>query len=380
MTDLPPLHWTENEELLEQYLLDRVDPGRSLELESHLRSCTECRKRVEAEEALIGGVRRLGRDQLRKRLASRTRLIHPRLFTWQQLAAAAVFIIASSIGVYQWWVTTQKKEEAPAPATAIAEDLRSESGASKKKATDAVAFAGKEPAESTGAAAPGTKNNRAEADRSSPVRRDIHQNSQSASTPAESPKEGGRIGGQEEVPAAEGGPATKSGELSKTESTERPSTKPSLWVEGTILPGESTEGAAANRMGPAKAQGKGPAGKVMRENKEGGRQVSVDSQLAQKDQPYSLHQRPFSTLSNPQRQLSSQTAARRVLTQIERVGDSLSLTVYLDTLYDGTAWAGARIRRIGTDSLTIHLPGQRIGYKLPPGWNSGKAGVLPARK
>ena len=352
MTDLPHRHWTENEELLEQYLLGRVDFGRRNELESHLRSCPECRSRVEAEEALVAGVRRLGREQLRDRLASRTRLIHPRQLSWQQFAAAAaVFSIALSIGVYQWWLTTQKREQTPAPSAAVTESSRPESAASQNQATDAVAYAAKEPAVGTEAREKGTTNYRTEADQSSPVRRDIPKNPELASTAAES-----------------------------LENAEKSSTTRSLWVDGTILPGESTAQDAANEVSSAKTNEKEPVGKLMLKKKEGIRHLQSDSHLAKDDQLFSLHQRLFSTLPAIRQQLSSKPLGRRKPAQIDRVGDSLSLTMYLDTLYDEATWASARIRMIGTDSLTIDLPGQRIGYKLPPGWNTVNSGVSPRGK
>jgi hypothetical protein len=368
MTDASQLHWTENEEVLEQYVLGRVDPGLRVVLESHLRSCAKCRRSVESEAVLSGGIRRLGRDQLRQRLASRTRLVHARRPSWQQFAAAAVFIIAASIGGYQWWLTTQTKEQTTAPGTTVIENTQSGAGASKKEEPNRAAYAAREPLGSTGAPALETTNDRTVRTQSPPARHDAPRNHHPSFAAGEGKDETRALAGNEEFVAAPERPLPRANESSKRKMAEMPSPPESMWVLGTISPGVSTEESSANQVSQAKED-------------DAVRHVPASPHLAQKGQLlFLLHQRLSSTLPAAQQQLSTRPARRLLPTQIEQVGDSLTVTLYLDALYDEATLARARIRMIGSDSLAIDFPGQRIGYRLPPGWNAVRPAVAPAAK
>jgi hypothetical protein len=112
MSDNAGIHWTDDEELLSRFVLGRISGARALGLEAHLASCERCRKAVEQERIVAAGVRRLGREELKRSIA---RNVHrtPMTVPWPKiLAAAAVVVIAGGVLLYDRW-TALEQERTP---------------------------------------------------------------------------------------------------------------------------------------------------------------------------------------------------------------------------------------------------------------------------
>ena len=83
-------HWTKNTDKLERFVLDRLDSAERSELENHLRTCETCQEAVRAEQQIVAGVRRLGRDELKLRLKQHIESGATKRIPWRQIARALV--------------------------------------------------------------------------------------------------------------------------------------------------------------------------------------------------------------------------------------------------------------------------------------------------
>jgi len=109
-----PCEQTENQ--LHGYLDGELDPVSAANFEKHLESCPDCKQTLAAEEALHQSIQKANLyerapESLRKSLLGKPQqspaarpFPAPRVFAWQWLAAAAVFLLAMLVG----WQQLQK--------------------------------------------------------------------------------------------------------------------------------------------------------------------------------------------------------------------------------------------------------------------------------
>ena len=57
MRDTANPHWTEDDDLLAQYVLGRLSAEERKQLDDHLLSCSQCREEVQKERVLVSGIR-----------------------------------------------------------------------------------------------------------------------------------------------------------------------------------------------------------------------------------------------------------------------------------------------------------------------------------
>ena len=92
-------------DVLEAYLRDQLPAGERAALEAHIATCADCRRRIDELQRLIGGLRAIGRREMKREIAeqaARIRAGHRRTgYPWMQ--AAAVFLVVSFITSY-WYV------------------------------------------------------------------------------------------------------------------------------------------------------------------------------------------------------------------------------------------------------------------------------------
>jgi len=65
------IHWAQDPDLLEEFVLLRMDAVQIERFRLHLKECSKCRELVEHEQIVAAGIKRHGRDQLRARLQQR---------------------------------------------------------------------------------------------------------------------------------------------------------------------------------------------------------------------------------------------------------------------------------------------------------------------
>jgi hypothetical protein len=328
-------HWTENEDLLTRFVLDRVEAAERPALEVHLSTCEKCRRAVRAEQLLAAGIKRAGREELKMRLKERVAPRRTFKVAWYQVAGvAAAIVVLVSIGIYNHWFIVGEKEQAPSVVQKEQEAGKLEALADRSKLGE------KDKAKSAPSAADAASARQREKEKSIVTVAPLQLAAAQAGKASEEPGKGGR-----------GQTAT--------------------WVEGTVLPRGAEERAAPQLFAP-------PTGKKteqLRANK-----MEARAPTAQQQQDRAGAKEPAGLILT-QRRLSDLPVSRQaegqklntVQTLFQRAKGGMRLTLYLDTLATDPELQNASVVPIGEDSIILHLGNQRIGYKMPPGWNQETA-------
>lgn len=349
----PQNHWTRDEELLERYVFERIGGDELSVLEKHMQDCQECRHAVERERRLVAGVKRFGRDELKKRL--RDRVIESSVtspsahvvpdggsqLSWQTIVSiAAVILILTGIGIYNYWSFMK-------PATNGSLHQRAET----ELKPEAVEIEKMKEGKKTDVSSQQSPQNAA------------------AKSGATGLKD---LDARREEPA--GAPLGQEGAGAAREK-QRPSFDDKRgtvdWVEGTLI----TESQVYDF---GDARGAAPAAQ----------QLSLSKNQAQRSAPETGVQRhvqmvrldtlvqTFELAQKPRAALQGRRQAGRLPQQIPTavtVGSSVtSLTLYVDQLFADSTLASAIVRPVSKDSIVIHIGNQEIGYKLRGGWTGRK--------
>lgn len=323
------IHWTENSELLERYVLGRVKHHERSRLEDHLRECEACRTAVRAEQGLVAGVRRLARNELKSRLRQRLLSEAPQQIPWLQLAsAAAVIVIIVGVGVTSNWFTFREEKQT------YMEDK--EEAAPMSKETPSVGHPDKSghPVRESGR----------DVGKPSSVRdeKTIDMRSKKKSMEEE----------LKSLPSEQAAGAGVADEQEKREA-EKEFISNQFWVEGTLLSQEEI-----------------PAFKKSEPSIRSQREVAATEQAQDMivtrgafTQKVILDQRSSNALA-----ISGRQNQRFVQTLVEQTESGLRFTIYRDPLFDESEMRNASIQPVTDDSLIIHIGGERIGYRIPGGW------------
>ena len=98
------IHWAQDPDLLEEFVLIRMDAVQIERYRLHLKECSKCRELVEHEQIIAVGIKRHGRDQLRARLqqhlASEDRNPSGRQLFISLAAALVILAIGLSVIIY----------------------------------------------------------------------------------------------------------------------------------------------------------------------------------------------------------------------------------------------------------------------------------------
>lgn len=351
--ELNDQHWTDDPELIERFVLNRLNPEERNELEDHLRVCEVCKQAVRAEQLLIAGIRRSGREQFKAALKKKVEEIPEKKTPWMQiLSAAAVVLIILTVGIYNRWFELQKPAEQVAPPTApsiVESDQRKEQRVPEDKI-----------AEQSHSLSPPVPERTGEQKRRGEFAEALRGKKSGLESAAESARKdeaaaGAGAAAREEPPTLQPAQqATHDAMLAATESE-------GIWLEGTILLSGDDEG----RVRPAAKQATPKAYNSAQQT------VARSSMHAQSIDrtPFLLRQHSVQSLPPAQQQLQQRREGNGVMARIERLGEKTQLTLYLDSLVDGAALQNATIETPTADSLILTIAHQRIAYKLPAGWN-----------
>lgn len=350
-------HWAYDAELLERYVLERLEPGQREELERHLTTCEYCRIAVREEREIVAGVRRLAREEFKAKLKHRLQTEQASLVPWIRLAtAAAVIVTLVGVGIYNDWftwyseknITEEYQEEKPATGDIPKRppsEMNDEIG-EKPASTGAMKQQEREPLEQ--------KTRKKEG----PIVQQPSVSLESAS------------GAGEGVRRDYAGAEAKELDTALEKKQEKP-----LWVQGKILTTtiegiklQSEAPAAADRMTDPKT-----SRNELRITPESGtiERQRITLQQGMQSQVVILSQRTKSHLSP-----EHQAITHEVPTLIEQTEQGLQFTLYLDKPVSDDDLRNATIEPIHSDSLILHLGNQRIGYHIPGGWGS----KLPAKQ
>jgi hypothetical protein len=336
MTEYSDQHPALDPDRVEQYVLGRLTPREQQAFDSHLQLCAQCKQAVDAELRLAAGVRRSGRDELKKRLAvsleERSAVPWPRL-----MAAAAIVVIVAGIGIVSLWINRQQATDPSLKETppSAAEQRTGSEGTQDKLAG------------SVQTSPPGPKG--AAADRVPiPSRQDARKPKEQFGAPkdeavsvADARRESAKNEAQTPAPAAG---ASIAGSAA------------GVWTEGTLLETEPSSNATArSNAAEEKLDMVGPA------------HSKKTMKAATETESVLLYQQPSQSLTQRQRQQQS-ARRQRILTYAEQLGTQIQLTLYPDTLFAPADLARAAVNRLGEDSLLIRVGQQSIGYRLPQGF------------
>ena len=102
------IHWAQDEDLVEQFVLGRPEPPEVEKLERHLSECDECLKLVTRERTLAAGIRRAGRDSLKRSLSQTIDQRKSSSANWYRVAGvAAGIVLLVTLGIYNRWFTSE---------------------------------------------------------------------------------------------------------------------------------------------------------------------------------------------------------------------------------------------------------------------------------
>lgn len=325
-------HWTYDPDLVERYVLNRIDSAERSQLADHLRVCEECARVVRNEEVLVAGIRAHGRAALKGRLKERVAKGRGREFSWYQLAgAAAAIVVLITVGVHNRWFVTDGVQRSPETL-----DMMEEKQSHPLNEQDETE----------------KRDERISMDQKGEEARQQRQ-MQYESTPA---------------PAAESVSPRGPVERYSLSAKPAPSTvmmlqkHPEVWLEGRILEGETRPSQALEGKDRGEEESKKKAAEMSaaRRSKERARmEEGIDQQ-----EGLQLFQRPLADLPQSQ-QATRRKDSESVPALLERSDSLAQLTLFLDPLHPETDLDRAAIEQVTGDSIVIDVGAQRIGFKVP---------------
>ena len=342
----PTSHWTDDDDLLARFVLNRVEAAERERLEAHLRTCDQCRRAVNAEQLLAAGIKKAGREELKARLRERV-VPRKRLeATWYQVAGvAAAIVVLVSIGVYnRWFIPSEGKQE---PVAVQHEVNKVETPTDRSQPVEKDREKGPTPATGAGT----VRSRRAEKETAAVTpRAPVESKSRRATEREIAPLQ---------IAAAQAG---KEGEVLSKGAIE----DTTVWAQGVVLSPDSEDRAAPRFSIPLRDK----KSDELRAQKMEAKTLTAPQRRDQagvvETEGIVIGQRSLSDL--PVSHRASRQETDKIETMFQRTGGKMHVIVYLDTLVTEPELQNARLVPVGEDSIILNLGGQRIGYKLPPGW------------
>lgn len=346
-------HWTSDPELVERYVLNRLDAAERSQLAAHLRTCSDCARVVRAEDVLVAGIRAHGRAGMRTRLNERVALRGGSGLSWYQLVgAAAAIVVLLTVGVHNRWFMEGGVEQ-PVVSVEMTEHEQSPSQGDRddaEKRDEHISPERKKREEGPRARGAVPMPSAAEQDAVHPQMKD-----ERVAPPLTGPATP-RTAFEEYSLSAKSAPSTAT-TLRKD---------PEVWLEGRVIEStvpfsrtlnfrdqvsvESKLKTQATEFGAAK-RSEDRAWMTNRGDQQGGLQIL---------------QRSLSNLPQS-RQASQRMDPENVPALLEQIDSLTQLTLFLDILLTEAELERAGIEQVTGDSIVIEVGSQRIGYKVPNG-------------
>jgi hypothetical protein len=334
MTDPENIHFATDPDLVEQYVLGRLDPRTRKLCEDHLLTCTRCTQAVADEAAIAAGTKLLARDEMKKRLSRRVETqLPPRAIPWPRIAAvAALLVTVVGIGYLANWFSWRTGQTPGQPGEITEHKTTILPNESRDRRLDTLRA---DRNEAKGTSLTEGRTDRLEADSKKDM---IAQGNQPGAEAAQVEEEKSPAPPAARAPVAVGKTLSAAGGNLSTQQ---------FWAAGTISPDR-------------------------------GRTAAVDRALERREKdiassrPLILDQRRSSDLPPTQQALHYQSGTKQIPSSIQERADTLHIVLYVDTPIDRQALDAATAEQIGEDSLIIRLDGQLIGLRLPPPLRQGQ--------
>ncbi len=353
------IHWTDDADLLAEFVLNRLDASTRQKLEAHMDQCNVCKKAVDTELMIAAGARRLGREELKNRLLKSISVSSSKQAPWPRiLSAAAILVVITGIGVYNKWfmvnetgIQTEQLGHETDASVPRSEPVEPEMlGKQDQRKTETrvhpdgrfVPPAVRKKELTLREAQPATMDERK--DQVTPrgdVSGDLGLNE------ARSNEFGQRAESQPEGFVQNSEPALQGVTASQNRST---------WVQGTIL--NSSIGVQQEYAAESAAK--------LRSLAKGSR---VQQELKDKDdvsgttRQYTIEQQPSVALPLFLQQLQHTNTVQALVEQSETGG--IRLTLFLDSLLADSELQDATVQQVTEDSILVLIGGQIIGYRIP---------------
>ena len=359
MSESKNIHWGGNEDLLEQFVLGRLDSAEVAQLEEHLQECDQCCRAVAHERELVAGIRLAGRESLKHRLAQRIEQRKSNGPNWYRMVGvAAGIILLVTAGVYnRWFIGTETQVQ-----------KRDRADRTEKRIEPAPAVS------------PERQMAKAERPSVDATKRAVDEERKVANQAAGAPKAAGAESGNiaeaqvdklEDLKALEVGKEAESrGKKDRFSAVSAVSPLAATWVQGTVIlerdqNAPAPVGMAANAKDERALLQKGKV-----ENALGGKAANVEVH-ENAVESFVIAQKPLSDL--PPFQRAQQQRASFVQTLLQKHPSGTRITVYLDSLLTQKEFDQSRVQAIGEDSIILNLGNRLVGIKLPPDW-TGQGG------
>ena len=351
-------HRPPDPDLLERFVLNRLDPGERTEVEELVRTSEEWREALQREQILAAGVRRLGRAGIRQQLSERLLVSPQYAIPWPRIAlAAAVICIVVGVGIVNRWFVPSPHTDTPA-----VEQLTDSDKGAEPDQTTPEGLAGKDLAAAVEDEAPPASTSSVDRERREKAEDRVEEElRQPAERDMRETRKVAAPGADAQAPVRPDQSATAA--VSEAAPSPAARTTSVIWIQGQLLAAESAglqkqvaaepkEAIAQDRRSPA-------------ERELGARRKQESGARAEVSQSYSLQQRPFSTLDETRQQRFEQAAPHTIPTLIEQRGDSLYLTLFPDSPFNESEMETATVLPIASDSIVLTVGHQQIGYRLP---------------
>ncbi len=321
-------------ELIEDAALGRLSPEQRVEVDAHLAVCARCREALAQERQIAAGTRSWARASMKRRLATRIAAEPQRRIPWPHvLGAAALVVVIIGVGILFRWLE-------PASERTL---TFSDSTDSAQKMTAPPPPLGRAPEATPPARQAETTVMHDEADalrREKKETRGTDLETMPVSPASESSKDKEAPSIQAVLPEAEELSATGTG----TNET---------WVGGEQV---TNAFPAYKQSQPAGASNQG---------------VSMNRLEARKGayaQPtpapvFIITQRP----GHPDANARGDIHARATPTRLARSGDTIYVTLFLDSLLTPEEMRSVFGRQVSADSFRVYLPDRVLGYRIPAG-------------
>jgi len=353
-------HWTEDESLVERFVLGHVPKTERNDLEDHLRVCEICRRAVMREQQLAAGIRRAGVEELKQRLKARVGVPTRGDIPWPRiLSLAAMTVIVVGVGIYTDWFGSRRQDQdllsdqPPATSTPESQGRGQMTGEEAKDGQPKDVVRHDEPSQTRSAG--GADENDKRSDVMDKVGRNIA-------------AEGGKKANDEYAKREKSdlaivGAETEKNELAAVAQGSMDAANRTEWVSGNILP--STSESKTKRIAEEQDKRESRQFKPL-SKKYAAAETSTAAAQTFNGLAIGLSQQPSAALP-----LSQQNARRQrtIETQIYAANQTLNLTLFLDSLVDESELRNAVVEQVGGDSLIVHVANQRIGYRIPATMN-----------
>ncbi|HXG38142.1 MAG TPA: zf-HC2 domain-containing protein [Bacteroidota bacterium] len=336
MSETVNKHWTRDADLLERFVLHRVDEVERTRLETHLMMCEECQSAVKNEQMLVLGLKRAGQEEMKARLRERLAAAEPQKITvhvpWMRIASvAAVVVILVGLGIYNRWF---EKEQLSTSEQLIEPPRERDTSAERRQ----------------------IEGQRDEA-RNVPRASELQRRDQALRQSRESPAGEHDVGLQRDAveamklqaPAAAIAGAEKEDTFDAAEGVARQQ----FWVEGTVVTDPHKQMAAEST--PSMVQKAKPVSPTVR----------VETQSASSP-TVTVVERSLDQLPPLRQQRQRALAKQQVQTLVEPYEVGYRFVLYRGSSQKGEVEQTAVLRKISEDSVVVILGNEQIGYRLPP--------------